>query len=119
MKEAGKSDCQSGQGGKRRRKERRELTDFTEVFKLQIVREQLQTGAKASSLSRKYGVGLSSIYIWMGNFGVEQVKMAKAKSMDKEQSEILRENAELKRQVSLLKLEVYEAKVDALLHKTL
>ena len=69
----------------------------TEELKLRVLRELLDTGCSIASVADKFKVGVSSVYLWVSNFGVELPKENELSSMDKEKEALLREIAELKR----------------------
>lgn len=70
----------------------------------------LQIGASAQSLSEKFNISVSSIYLWLGTLGMATTQEG---IIGKDKEDLLREIAELKRQVKLLKFDRHEAKVNA------
>lgn len=100
------------------KKGKKECT-YSTKYKMRVLKDMIDTGASISEVASRYHISKSAIYQWISIFGIELPEDHIGTIMTKDKEALQKEIAELRREIKKLKLEAWDAKVDALCQKTL
>ena len=85
---------------------RRKVNRYTDELKLRVVKEYFTTGISQQELKLKYGFrGNSTLYNWIGKFGISKPNDAFFKKQEVMSKEIKKSRSELEQEARIEKLE--------------
>lgn len=86
---------------------------YSQAFKMEVVREVERSGAPFEHIRRKYGLGVSTVQKWVGQYG----NGTRGKVIRVEKPEEINENKEMKARIRRLEAALADANIELALER--